>query len=264
MQNTKNKLMMKSLLVSTLLSFSALSSATIVEVTTSQGPITVNLFDKTTPKTVENFLNYVDENHYTDSVIHRVVTDFIVQGGGFEFTGAWPLAPLAANASITNEPVYSNVKGTIAMAKRGGNVNSATNQWFFNLEDNSANLDVQNGGFTAFGQVIGDASWETLEKIAQLSRCNQGGLTDIPVVKEESQTCADLSAPGIENFVQVQQVTIIDSSEVTDANLTPKKNTLIINQPTTPDSSKSSGGSFGWLALSALAFIGVRRRLSSK
>lgn len=256
--SNKNNNLIKSIIASSLI-FSAFTNATIVEVTTSQGPITVNLFDQSTPKTVENFLQYVDDNHYTNSVIHRAVPNFIIQGGGFEFTGAWPLKPLSANASVINEPVYSNVKGTIAMAKLKDMPNSATNQWFFNLKDNSANLDVQNGGFTVFGQIIGDVSLATLEKIAQLNLCEQGGLTGIPVIKDESQTCADLSAPGIENFVQVQQVTIIDSSAVTDTELSPIKNTLITTTP--PNTSKSSGGSLGWLALITLGFLAARRRL---
>ena len=61
--------------------------------------------------------------------------------------------PITTKPAVINEPVYSNVKGTIAMAKQGGNENSATSQWFFNMSDNSQNLDLQNGGFTVFGQI---------------------------------------------------------------------------------------------------------------
>lgn len=71
------------------LSLTNTASATIVEIKTSLSPdsIKVNLFDTTTPKTVTNFLDYVNSEHYTNSVVHRVSTDFIVQGGGYEFTG---------------------------------------------------------------------------------------------------------------------------------------------------------------------------------
>jgi peptidyl-prolyl cis-trans isomerase A (cyclophilin A) len=272
-KKNNNHLIVKSILACSL-AFSSLANATIVEFITSQGNIQVNLFDQTTPKTVDNFLQYIDENHYTNSVIHRVAPNFVVQGGGFKFSGNWPLTPLTPNASVINEPIYSNVKGTIAMAKRGGNINSATNQWFFNLQDNndpknSQNLDVQNGGFTAFGQIVGDESLKTLEKIANLKLCDIPKLGNIqafdglPMVNYSAEECASQSLPGLENFVVIEQITIIDSSEVTDADLTPLKNTLINAKPA-PTPSESSGGSLGWLALIALGLATARQRLFRK
>jgi len=257
------------------LGFISAANATIVEFQTSQGSFQVNLFDTTTPETVKNFLTYVDSEHYTNSVVHRVVADFIVQGGGYEFSGEWPLTPLVANTSVKNEPVYSNVKGTIAMAKQGGNVNSATNQWFFNLENNSDNLDRQNGGFTAFGQVIGDGML-IVEKISNLTLCNSGGLEGIPMAIDNGQTCADMTAPGMDNFVVIEKITIVDSSTVTDADLNP----LITKFPdsdgdgvkdiddafpsdpnkSVPDAEKDSGGSITWLSLAMLTLISIRRR----
>jgi len=257
------------------LGFISAANATIVEFQTSQGSFQVNLFDTTTPETVKNFLTYVDSEHYTNSVVHRVVADFIVQGGGYEFSGEWPLTPLVANTSVKNEPVYSNVKGTIAMAKQGGNVNSATNQWFFNLENNSDNLDRQNGGFTAFGQVIGDGML-IVEKISNLTLCNSGGLEGIPIAIDNGQTCADMTAPGMDNFVVIEKITIVDSSTVTDADLNP----LITKFPdsdgdgvkdiddafpsdpnkSVPDAEKDSGGSITWLSLAMLTLISIRRR----
>ena len=257
------------------LGFISAANATIVEFQTSQGSFQVNLFDTTTPETVKNFLTYVDSEHYTNSVVHRVVADFIVQGGGYEFSGEWPLTPLVANTSVKNEPVYSNVKGTIAMAKQGGNVNSATNQWFFNLENNSDNLDRQNGGFTAFGQVIGDGVL-IVEKISNLTLCNSGGLEGIPMAIDNGQTCADMTAPGMDNFVVIEKITIVDSSTVTDADLNP----LITKFPdsdgdgvkdiddafpsdpnkSVPDAEKDSGGSITWLSLAMLTLISIRRR----
>ena len=234
-------------------SASFLTNATIVEFQTSQGNIQVNLFDKSTPKTVANFLKYVNDGHYTNSVIHRVVDNFIVQGGGFEFAGDWPLTRLPTTPAVLNEPLYSNVKGTIAMAKLGGSVNSATDQWFFNLTDNSANLDVQNGGFTVFGQVIGDGMM-VVDKIAKLSRCQ-----DIPMINYSTQNCSDQTTPGVENFVIINQIMLFDTSEQTDANLTKVKNTLLnkpVDTPKTP--STSGGGTFAWLLLFLLPLCVLR------
>jgi peptidyl-prolyl cis-trans isomerase A (cyclophilin A) len=256
--------MLKKLLSTTTL-FIGLTSfvnATIVEFQTSQGNFQVNLFDQTTPNTVDNFLKYVDEQHYTNSVVHRVSPDFVVQGGGFTFEGEWPLTRIDTSAPVINEPVYSNVKGTIAMAK-SSDPNSATDQWFFNLVNNASNLDVQNSGFTVFGQVIGDGM-SVIEKIAQLKLCNSGSLIGIPmVVDNDDQQCADLGSPSIENFVTVEQVIIIDSSEVTDAGLNPVKNTLLttptVPTPTpTPDSS-GGGGALHWFSILTLLLLSVRK-----
>ncbi len=225
----------------------SITEATIVEFHTSQGRFQVNLFDNTTPKTVENFLSYVNDSYYTDTVLHRVAPNFVVQGGGYHFSGNWPLTPLETKTTIANEPLYSNVKGTIAMAKQGGAVNSASNQWFFNLKDNSSNLDQQNGGFTVFGQVIGDGM-TVINNIAQLELCTNDNLVGIPVVDYSAQECSNKTVPGIENFVVVEQVLIIDSSTETDTHLSPVKNRLIL--PVNKQETRiNSAGSCFWLML---------------
>ncbi|TYK65382.1 peptidylprolyl isomerase [Colwellia echini] len=277
----KNTTAMLSLiaLATTSLAFTNTASATIVEFQTSQGNFQVNLFDQTTPKTVENFLSYVNDGYYTNTVVHRVATDFVVQAGGYEFEDAWPLTRLSPNAAVINEPVYSNVTGTIAMAKVGGDVNSATDQWFFNLADNSENLDLQNGGFTVFGQVIGDGM-DIINKIAQLKLCTYQSLTGIPMVMDEDQVCSDMSAPGVENFVTIEQVVIFDSSEVTDSDLNPLltkypdsdgDGVKDINDafPSDPDKSEADpvddeddGGSTTLFSLVALSLLALRRRFS--
>lgn len=200
---------------------SSMASATIVEFQTSEGNFQVNLYDETTPVTVENFLSYVNEGTYTEHVFHRSRTGFILQGGGYKFDGAFPLTLLDAKDPIVNEAIYSNVSGTIAMAKVSSDPNSATNQWFFNLVDNSANLDLQNEGFTAFGQVIGDGM-SVLEKIEEIGVCAySSSLEHIPMPRNDDQTCADLSEPGVENFVTIHQIVIVDSSSATAADLNP-------------------------------------------
>lgn len=277
-KNTKKSFALAGLLAANL-GLASTANATIVEFHVSYGKVQesfqVNLFDQTTPETVANFLDYVDSGHYINSVTHRVSPGFVVQGGGYEFNGAWPLTRIGANAPVVNEPVYSNVSGTIAMAKLGSDVNSATDQWFFNLADNSANLDRQNGGFTVFGQVIGDGML-VINKIAQLQLCNSTDLQGIPMAMDEGQTCADFSAPGIENFVVIEQVIVIDSSEVTDADLNPLLTKYPDSDgdgvkdiddafPSDPDKSvpdvEESGGSTTWLSLIMLSLFTIRKRL---
>jgi len=263
------------------------ASATIVEFQTSQGNFQVNLYDTKTPKTVDNFLDYLKSEHYTNSVVHRVQTDFIMQGGGYEFSGTMPLTQLRANAPVINEAFYSNVKGTIAMAKIGGSINSATNQWFFNLKDNNDitdpyNLDRQNGGFTVFGQVIGDGM-AVVEKIGGLPLCYANSNGGIPMAITEEQTCSDMEGgvPGLENFVVINYVGIVDHTKVTDADLiipttkfpdTDGDGVKDIDDAFPNDPNKSvpdpveadSGGSMTWFALMMMALVTTRKRLFSK
>ena len=127
----------------------------------------VELYDKSgaagtiTSGTVANFLSYVNDGSYDDTMIHRSVSDFVIQGGGFtapsvaaDQPGSDPVA-IATKGTITNEPGNSNLRGTLAMAKLGGQPNSATSQWFVNQSDNTF-LDTDNGGYAVFGEVLGE------------------------------------------------------------------------------------------------------------
>jgi cyclophilin family peptidyl-prolyl cis-trans isomerase len=145
----------------------------------------VELFDqdgdnrlRTTPATAANFLSYVDGGSYQNTFIHRSVPGFVVQGGGFTVTNGEPgisIGNVNQRAPVVNEPkpagtsAANNVRGTIAMAKLGSDPNSATNQWFFNLADNSGNLDTQNGGFTVFGRVLG-SGMAAVDEMANVPR----------------------------------------------------------------------------------------------
>lgn len=247
-------------LITALLSFS--SAATIVEFETSQGNFQVNLYDTTVPETVSNFLTYTTEQNYVETIVHRSISGFVIQGGGFTFEGDWPLEPIETNSSINNEAVWSNVAGTISMAKIGGQPNSATSQWFINLEDNSASLDATEEGYAVFGQVT--QGWDVVTAIADLPTCYlNSSFSDIPMPREDGLTCADIGTPGQENFVTINSVTIVDSTEDTTAGLTMVENTLI-DAPTpepTPDSgSGSSGGSFSWFTLVGLGLLSRLRK----
>jgi cyclophilin family peptidyl-prolyl cis-trans isomerase len=124
----------------------------------------VELFDTQTPVTVTNFLSYVNNNAYDNSIIHRNIADFVVQGGGINLAGTnseaspnpSPISPITRNPPIVNEPGISNVRGTIGMA-RTQDPNSATSQWYFNVSDNTFLDDPNNSSnaFTVFGRVLG-------------------------------------------------------------------------------------------------------------
>ncbi|MEE2024280.1 peptidylprolyl isomerase [Alkalimonas mucilaginosa] len=236
--------------------------ATIVEFRTSVGTFEVNLFDDVTPKTVENFLKYVEDESYHNSVIHRMVPDFVVQGGGFTYSGAMPLKVIPAKPAVQNEPKLSNRRGTIAMAKVSGNANSATNQWFFNLKDNHAGgpqLDTQNGGFTVFGQVS-EHGMEVLERIAALPRYNLGGAADsMPLRNYSNADAAANKAVTAEHLVMIESVVVVDPRSNTAAGLSPVANTLIGQQPQQPDSDSASSLSI-WSGLLLLGLLLRRRR----
>lgn len=153
----------------------------VVEIETSYGNIYIELFSDTAPATVENFLGYVNRGDYDGTFFHRLVKDFVLQGGGY----AWDedgqtLVNVVQQDPVQNEFGPSNLEWTVAMAKLGGDPDSATSQWFINLGDNSENLDNQNGGFTVFGEVVGGR--DTVAEIAGLQIANLGGnFTTLPV-----------------------------------------------------------------------------------
>lgn len=132
----------------------------------------------TAPITTANFLQYVEDKFYDGTIIHRVVPNFVIQGGGF-LPGM--IQPPGIRGPIQNEfdPRRSNVRGTVAMAKLGSDPNSATSQWFVNLADNSSNLDTQNGGFTVFANVV--EGMDVVDAIAAVPLNNDVPVTDVIV-----------------------------------------------------------------------------------
>ncbi len=156
------------------------SHATTVRLQTTLGAIDVSLYDAAAPRTVANFLGYVNRGAYRNSFFHRSVPGFIIQGGGFIWSDlAGNVVGVAADAPVVNEfsASRSNRRGTVAMAKLGGDPNSATSQWFINLADNGPSLDGQNGGFTVFGEVTA-GSMAVVDALARLPRVNAGSPFD--------------------------------------------------------------------------------------
>ena len=148
-------------------------AGTIVRISTGIGDYSIELFDDSAPGTVQNFLNYVNRNDYNGTYIHRAVDNFVVQGGGYRFLLYEGPIDVPSDPPIENEFGASNTRGTVAMAKVAGDPDSATNQWFVNIADNSATLDADNGGFTVFGVVLGDGMI-TVDEIDALPTVNLG------------------------------------------------------------------------------------------
>jgi cyclophilin family peptidyl-prolyl cis-trans isomerase len=153
-----------------------------VKFTTSVGSFTLELYPDKAPITVENFLQYVRDKHYNGTIFHRVISNFMVQGGGydsrlFEKPTRAPIIHEGRDAIARGGP--RNTVGTIAMART--NVpNSATSQFFINVVDNAfLDPNPQNPGYTVFGRVI--EGMETIEKIRATPTGPAGPFrTDVP------------------------------------------------------------------------------------
>lgn len=151
--------------------------------TLGSGRIRVLLFDQPgqgAPLTTANLEAYLSAGRYSNTFIHRAVPGFVLQGGGFNLVSTAQgatIPPVTSFPAVRNEfsASRSNLRGTIAMAKLGSDPNSATSQWFWSLADNSANLDNQNGGFTVFGRLLGEADLRTLDAMAAVPIANVSG-----------------------------------------------------------------------------------------
>ena len=189
---------------SALVLFFALScqvaEATDVRFNTTFGEFEAELFDMAAPNTVANFLNYVRDGDYQDSIIHRSVPGFVIQGGGFFTDGS----QVPADPPIATELGLSNVRGTIATATSGED--TATSQWFINLGDNSF-LDTSGGGFTVFG-IIQDLTIP--DAVAALPVINATALnssfTELPVL-DGSLSSPALTAPS--NLFRINSISIV-------------------------------------------------------
>ncbi len=180
------------------------------------------------PVSVQNFVNYVNDGDYVNSIIHRSIPNFVVQGGGFIVndlannlqTPNNAIFSVPTDAPIQNEfsAARSNTRGTIAFAKIGGDPNSATSQWFFNLKDNSASLNSQNDGFTVFGEVISEADLVAVDAIAALPRFDvsrvNGAFAEIPIIFDDPSS---LLITRDENFVRYKSITVFQQEELSFA-----------------------------------------------
>jgi len=170
-----------------------LENIIMIKLSTSMGEITLELDAEDAPITVENFLSYVDSGHYDNTIFHRVIPGFVIQGGGM----ASGMQEKGTGTPIQNEADngLKNLTGAICMA-RTNDPHSATSQFFINLKDNNF-LDhtekTESGwGYAVFGRVV--SGMDVVEKIAAVETGNVGHHSDVPleeVVLEKSERVTD-------------------------------------------------------------------------
>ncbi|HSI29455.1 MAG: peptidylprolyl isomerase [Methylophilus sp.] len=152
----------------------------MVKLTTNFGDIIIELFADKAPITVANFLNYVDKGFYDGVIFHRVINDFMIQGGGFDVN----MKQKATDATIKNEADngLSNDKYTLAMA-RTAVPDSASAQFFINVKDNDflnfTSATSQGWGYCVFAKVV--EGTEVVDKIKTVATGNRAGHQDVPV-----------------------------------------------------------------------------------
>jgi len=149
----------------------------MITIKTNHGDIVAELFDDSAPISCENFRRYATDGHYENTIFHRVIPNFMIQGGGMdESMRSKPTREPIKNEADNGE---TNARGTLAMA-RTGVVDSATSQFFINLRDNDfLNHGTRDFGYAVFGRVT--AGMDVVDAIAALPTGNRGGHQDVPL-----------------------------------------------------------------------------------
>jgi len=149
----------------------------MITIVTNRGDIVVELFDETAPISCRNFSQYVEDGFYADTVFHRVIPNFMIQGGGMtaDMQRKKTRTPIKNEAANGEE----NLRGTLAMA-RTGEVDSATAQFFINLRDNAfLNHGDRDYGYAVFGRV--SDGMQVVDAIAGVATGTKAGQKDVPV-----------------------------------------------------------------------------------
>ncbi|MFO0936111.1 MAG: peptidylprolyl isomerase [Gemmataceae bacterium] len=148
----------------------------MVTMETSMGTIKIELFADKAPITVKNFLAYVEDKHYDGTIFHRVIKDFMIQGGGFDAD----MNQKKTKPAIVNESTngLQNTRGTLAMA-RTNDPDSATSQFFINTVDNAfLNRSDRGAGYCVFGRVV--EGMDVVDKIRASKTGSKKGMQDVP------------------------------------------------------------------------------------
>lgn len=165
------------LLMIILTSFKALAGTEVI-IKTSMGNIEMELFDKKSKESVRNFLQYVDEGFYTNTLFHRVIKDYIIQGGGLDVN----FIEKKTHPQIKNDALnmVKNLKWTIAMARKR-HKHSAKSEFFINLKDNPQldHLGIQSYGYAVFGKVT--KGFDIVVNISKVLVANKGEYRKVPV-----------------------------------------------------------------------------------
>jgi cyclophilin family peptidyl-prolyl cis-trans isomerase len=149
----------------------------MITIKTNHGDIAVELFEDKAPISCENFRQYAQDGHFNDTIFHRVIPNFMIQGGGMDASmSSKPTRDPIKNEADNGE---SNVRGTLAMA-RTGVVDSATSQFFINLSDNDfLNHGTRDFGYAVFGKVAD--GMDVVDAIAAVATGSSGGHQDVPL-----------------------------------------------------------------------------------
>jgi len=164
-----------------------MTTNTIISIKTTSGDIKIELFDDKAPKTSQNFKEYIKSGYFNDTIFHRVIKDFMIQGGGFtsDMQQKETLPPIENEANN----MVMNKRGTIAMA-RTNDPHSASAQFFINLKDNNflnfKDETIQGWGYCVFGKVL--EGMKTVDEIAKVKTGSYGPHQDVPnepiIIKE--------------------------------------------------------------------------------
>jgi cyclophilin family peptidyl-prolyl cis-trans isomerase len=149
----------------------------MITIKTNHGDISVELFDEKAPVSCENFLQYIKDGHFNGTIFHRVIPNFMIQGGGMEEDmSSRPTRDPIKNEADNGE---KNERGTLAMARTGA-VDSATSQFFINLGSNDfLNHGGRDFGYAVFGRV--SDGMDVVDAIAAVVTGNKGGHGDVPL-----------------------------------------------------------------------------------
>ena len=197
---------------------------TVVDMTYDLGNVRVALLDKTAPATTVNFLKYVDAKRYAATFLHRAEKGFIVQGGGYSFTGG-NTQTVAAYAPVASESQASNTRGTLSTAVLGNDPDSATSQWFYNVADNSATLDAKASSGTVFGRVVG-GGMTVVDKVAALTTFNAGtAFPELPVQNYDGHST--LTNANLVTLQSVGRVSTVTGTTVLKVTASSNKASLV-------------------------------------